>query len=345
MSKIFTTPSGFPGSNSVQGLRHLTRLVVLLGIIGVGLVAHYRVFVTKEKINVIQSEENPTLARKTALAMHEYFKPAESERGIEQKRLSDIRGNTWSADIYGFSVTDPLAAAESVATSGTITKSLLIGLALPVIATLLLGRFFCSWICPAGFLFDIADRLRTLLHRIGVPVHHLHLWRGNKYVLLVFGLIVGAVVGVPVLGAFYPPAVLGREISTLTAAFFSTLTDYPVVTGLSFSGLFILGIIIAETFVSRRLWCRFVCPGGGLYSLIGMSRVVRVHNDLTQCTRCTECVQVCPMGLNPMKTESPGIECDQCMLCLNSCPPGSLSLQFGLPKLPKKADVKSIEAT
>lgn len=338
MSKLFTTPSGFAGSTLVQVLRHTIRLAILLSIIGVGLVAHYRVFVTKEKINVIQSEDNPNLARKTALMMHQHLQTAEAQRGVEQKRLSDIRGNTWSADIYGFSVTDPLAGAESVATSRTITKSLLIGLALPVIATLLLGRFFCSWICPAGFLFDIADRLRALLQKIGVPVHHLHLWRGNKYVLLVTGLIISAVVGIPVLGAFYPPAVLGREISHLTASFFSVLSDYPVVTGISFSGLFILGIIIAETFVSRRLWCRYVCPGGALYSLIGMGRAVRVHNDLKQCTHCTECVQVCPMGLNPMKTQSPGIECDQCMLCLNTCPPGSLTLQFGLPKHNKGND-------
>ncbi len=338
MSKIFTTPSGFAGSTLVQGLRHLIRLAVLLGIIGTGLVAHYRVFVTKEKIKVIQSEENPSLARQSALAMHQYLSGPEAQRGVEQKHLSVIRGNTWSADIYGLSVTDPLAAAESVATSRKVTRSLLIGLALPVIATLLLGRFFCSWICPAGFLFDIADRLRSLLQRLGMPTRNVNLWRGNKYVLLIVGLVVGALVGVPVLGAFYPPAVLGREISALTAAFFSVLTDYPVVTGISLSGFFIIGIIVAETFVSRRLWCRFVCPGGGLYSLIGMGRLTRVRNDLQQCTSCTECVQVCPMGLNPMKSTSPGIECDQCMLCLNSCPPGSLSLQFGLPKLPKKTD-------
>lgn len=331
MRNFFTSPSGLPGSILVQCLRHLLRLAVLLSIIGVGLVAHYRVFVTKEKINVIHSEEHPSSARKLALDMHDYFQSNKADQLDGKCRLSDIRGNTWSADIYGFSMTDPLAAAESLATSRNISKSLLLGLALPVIATLLLGRFFCSWICPAGFLFDIADRLRSLLQKIGVPVHHLHLWRGNKFVLLATGLIVGAMAGVPVLGSFYPPAVLGREISALTADFFSVLTDYPTVTGISLGGILIIGIIIAETFVSRRLWCRFVCPGGALYSLIGANRVVRVHNDLNQCTRCNECIQVCPMGLNPMKTESPGMECDQCMLCLESCQPGSLSLKWGLP--------------
>ncbi|MCF6314466.1 MAG: 4Fe-4S binding protein [Verrucomicrobiales bacterium] len=338
MSKIFTTPSGFAGSTLVQVLRHSLRLVILLGIIGTGLVAHYRVFVTKEKINVIRAEVNPTLARRTALAMDDFFHSGDDQRGIEQKHLSDIRGNTWSADIYGFSVTDPLAGAESVASSRHITRSLLIGLILPVIATLLLGRFFCSWICPAGFLFDIADHLRSLLQKLGMPTRQLHLWRGNKYVLLIVGLILSAIIGIPILGAFYPPAVLGREISHLSASFFSVLSDYPVVTGISFSGFFIIGIILVETFISPRLWCRYVCPGGGLYSLLGATRLVRVRNDLKQCTSCTECVQVCPMGLNPMKTESPGIECDQCMLCLNSCPPGSLTLDFGLPKLSKKND-------
>ena len=39
-----------------------------------------------------------------------------------------------------------------------------------------------------------------------------------------------------------------------------------------------------EVAVSRRWWCRYVCPGGGLYSLIGGWRIVRIKRCAEKCT-------------------------------------------------------------
>ena len=75
--------------------------------------------------------------------------------------------------------------------------------------------------------------------------------------------------------------------------------------------LIIAGIAAFEIFVSRRWWCKYMCPGGGLYSLIGFVRPVRMKLVQENCTHCGDCVVACPVGLNPMMNRL-GIECGNC---------------------------------
>ncbi len=82
--------------------------------------------------------------------------------------------------------------------------------------------------------------------------------------------------------------------------------------------LIVLGIVLLELTVSRRWWCRYVCPGGALYSLLGWARLVRVKRAASMCTDCGVCVVVCPMGLAPMQ-DVMGPECDSCGLCISNC--------------------------
>ena len=44
--------------------------------------------------------------------------------------------------------------AEMAATAKTIHPPLWLSILIPVIVTLLLGRVFCSWMCPAALLFE-----------------------------------------------------------------------------------------------------------------------------------------------------------------------------------------------
>jgi ferredoxin-type protein NapH len=333
--------NSFLRSRSAQWLRHLVRLAVLVFIVAVPVLAHYRAFLATNQIEEIRSNDQESLPRSVILGVDRVLRSPHADNGAAQNaqllaRLKNVRGNNWSADLFGVSIVDPLAAAESVAASRRVSAYLLLGLLLPVIATVLLGRFFCSWICPAGLLFDLADKIRSLFERLGIPVRHVTLWRGNKYILLVTGVLLAFLVGIPLLGFFYPPALVGREINAVVTSFFSQLGDNPVRSGaivLSGASLFLLIIVAAEIFVARRLWCRYLCPGGALYTLLGAPRFARIKNDRPRCTHCTECIKVCPMGLNPMTGSTPGPECDQCLLCLSACPPHSLAIEFSIPRV------------
>ena len=81
-------------------------------------------------------------------------------------------------------MTDPLAAAESVAASKRFPKTLFIDIMIPVIVALLLGRIFCSWICPMNLLLEWADKLRKVLRFLELSPRDIRFARVTKYVLL-----------------------------------------------------------------------------------------------------------------------------------------------------------------
>ncbi len=268
-------------------------------------------------------------------------------REIVLRRAQQVRGGAWSAEIGPLSLTDPLAAAESIAATRKMRRVLLVGIAVPVLLTLLLGRIFCSWICPVGFLLEMTDKLRGLLRVLEVQPRNLRFARATKYALLAAGLTLSVIWAMPVLGYVYPPALLSRELHDAVFAMFDRAELGLAMrwsAGLSWMVVVLAAIALFEVTVSRRWWCRYVCPGGGLYSLIGAARPVRVKLKSRACTECALCVAACPMGLNPMRDEM-GIECDNCGVCIGACDDDALSFAVSPPKVSRRPSVVTTEQT
>jgi len=233
--------------------------------------------------------------------------------------LAATGGTTWSLRIGWLDLTDPLAAAEVLFTAQTLPLTLAASVAAPVLGTLLLGKVFCSWFCPAYLLFELSGKLRRLLRIAEIQPGSLRFSANNKYALLAAGLLIGAGLGLPFFSLVYPPAVLGRTLHAL-------------VFGFSMSGGLVLlgGLLLFELLVSPRWWCRSMCPGGALYGMIGWARPLRVGLDAQRCDGCGGCRPVCELGLNPVR-ESAGLECDNCGRCVGVCPQAALSWGVGLP--------------
>jgi len=89
---------------------------------------------------------------------------------------------------------DPLVALGTILTTRTLYAGLLWSL-VTVVLTLLLGRFFCSWVCPFGtlhhFVGYLGSRGKTLSERAASNQYHRA--QSIKYVLLVF--LLGAAAG------------------------------------------------------------------------------------------------------------------------------------------------------
>lgn len=280
----------------VQWLRRVSQLAALALVVAVALAAGRR---------AAQPEYGPT-----------------PEAGV----LESVRGNTWSLQVGPLSLTDPLAGLDSLVAAKAPVAALWVGLALPVLATVLLGRVFCSWVCPAGFLLELNDGLRSRVRRLARRPQ-LGLWRGDKYALLGAGLALAALLSAPLLGLVYAPAVLVREVHAWA---FAAAAGAPFRAGVTWGTVFLLGIGLAELFASRRAWCRALCPGGALYGLLGAGRVARVAPPDARCDRCGQCATACGMGLNPMRGVT-GLECDNCLACLSHCPPAALHLRWRAP--------------
>ena len=338
-SKMRPTPMTF---RKAQWLRHTVQVLVLAFLLVAPVLSWYGNRLERGHVDRFLASEDHKIQHSVLVAVDERFrgdltevKDTHAQTQMVLDRLANLRGNTWSAEIGGVSITDPLAATESMVAGKALFPRVLIGLLIPVIATLLFGRFFCSWICPAGFIFEMHDKLRGLLTRLGLGLRtrNMTFKPSLKYVVLAVGLGMSFIVGLPLLSYIYPPATVAREVhggvlrwlngidpSLANVAWFSVTAGT----------LFLLCILLVELFVSKRFWCRYVCPGGAIYGLLGAGRLVRVKRDPVTCTDCADCVKVCPMGLNPMKDKM-GISCDNCLACVSSCPEKSLSLRLALP--------------
>ena len=242
-----------------------------------------------------------------------------------------LRGNTWAAELFSFTLLDPLAALESIMAGKTHIWKTLAGATLPILLTVVFGRFFCSWICPLGFILELNTKIRTLLSRFSFSLNEITFWKGHKYIVLASGLLIAFTFSFPLFPYIYLPAALARDINQTMYGLYEILAfeHGPVfIAGLSWSMLLIFALLIIEIFLSKRLWCRSFCPGGALYSLIGWKRVLRISSPDDQCTNCGDCIKVCPMGLNPMLDQT-GVACDNCFSCKSVCPTSALHYELG----------------
>ncbi len=226
--------------------------------------------------------------------------------------LDKIKGNTWSGNLFGIKISDPLAVVGQTFAGLTIYWPFVLSALIPVILTILLGRFYCGWICPATFLYELTDNVGTLLKRIGVPVSHRRLNHKLKYIILAVLSLLCALTGTMLFAAIYPPAIIGRELYFQIAA-----------QGFGVGIIFFLFTMVFDLFVARRGFCRYVCPGGALYSLLGHFRILRIKRKVQACNDCVKCTAICQFDLDPMRDDF-GQECNNCSACIAICPTDAL---------------------
>ncbi len=294
-------------------LRRGVQLASLAVLVLMPLFALYTHYKEARALNDLPASQWQT---KALQSIDNFVKESESR----QRWVVETQGTFWSARLVGVSITDPLAGAEAIFSSRSFYAPLLWSLAIPLLATALLGRVFCGWICPMNTFLEVVDRGRRLLKMAEIRERDIKFSLWNKYVVLGLALAFAGVVGVPFLALIYPPAVISREFHLY------------VFGGGVGVGIYLMFVIAAfELFVSKRWWCRYACPGGALYSLIGRFRLVRIRRDEQKCVQCGDCVKACQFDLRPMLVETTGMECTNCASCIRACDSDALHYKLVLP--------------
>lgn len=241
-----------------------------------------------------------------------------------EKQLDAIKGTTWSGTLFGLKLSDPLAVVGQAAAGMKLYWPFILTAAIPLIFTLLFGRFYCGWICPATFLYELNDNLGTWLRRAGLPITQRRMDGRLKYLVLGIGMALSAATGAVLLAAIYPPAIIGREIYYAVA-----------VGGFGGGTLFFLMTLMFDLMVARRGFCRYLCPGGALYTLLGRYRIFRIQRDVANCNDCAKCNVVCQFGLDPLR-DNFGQECNNCTACIAVCPTDALKFELKVKDTPNQ---------
>lgn len=226
-----------------------------------------------------------------------------------------FRGNLAAGELLGIGLADPLAFLQATLASRLFVPSFL-GAALLVAALYFAtgGRSFCGWVCPVCLVTELGDGLRR---RLGTG-ERLFPLAGTRWSLAVT-LVISLLAGIPLFELLSPIGVTTR------AVMFKAWQPL----------LLVLALLLVELLVSRRLWCRSLCPVGGLYSLMGRFSPLRIGFSRQLCTNCGECSQVCPVAevLVPALTgEARQIvsgDCTRCGACIDVCAPQALKAGIG----------------
>lgn len=227
---------------------------------------------------------------------------------------------------------DPLTAISSFLTSWTVFKGLVLSLFI-IIGTVLLGRFFCSWVCPMGIINQGAGSVFNRLRAVDAVSLNTYrpLYRLKYYILALFLIL--AAFGSLQTGLLDPIPFITRSF---TASIFPAVNygsgglylKQPLFNGGVLLGIIFISVILANRFLPR-LWCRALCPLGALLGLFSSKSILRIRRDVKLCTDCKKCLAHCHGGCDP-HTELRITECHVCMNCIEDCPEDAI--HFGLPK-------------
>ncbi len=286
---------------------------------------------------------------------------------------------------------DPLAGLGTLLATHSIYSGLIWGL-VTILLTIIVGRFFCGWLCPFGTLHHftgyVANRKKPIADK--TENNHYKSAQNLKYILLIFllsaamsdlltyfsgfsknrpllfwGLVAALIIFLILLSLFEITSkpkniiisflfifvfigfssMLPQNSRILSSSLQTGLLDpiplfyrsvnlifIPLLDGTFFSlspaprfydGTFLIGTVFLSAVLLNlyipRFYCRFICPLGALFGLLGRFAIWRIGKSEEKCSNCLLCEKECEGACLP-SAKIRVSECILCMNCLHTCP-------------------------
>lgn len=221
--------------------------------------------------------------------------------------------------------------------------------------TIVIGRLYCGWFCPFGFIMDVIALIkrrfkksyRVLPDKLNRSLHKL------RYVILLFILFLPILLwwidpppnldfAVPMLqflsGPFQPYTILIDPMMPLVVPWASPFVlnmiyfNYPyaqnIVTYVSGNAGQVIVVVfvcltLAASFFIKRFWCHF-CPTGSSLAVVNRFKGFKwapmfyIDKDKEKCNDCEVCKRVCPMQIAELSEQKDGkINSSMCILCVS----------------------------
>jgi polyferredoxin len=286
---------------------------------------------------------------------------------------------------------DPLAGLGILLATHSIYSGL-IWCIVTIVLTILVGRFFCGWVCPFGTIHQltgyVANRGKSPARR--AEKNGYKNAQNIKYMFLIFllavalpdlltfisglseikpltfwgfvAIIIILIILLSLFEIFTKPKTI--IVSFLSVSLFTALLSMlpetsrilssslqtglldpiplfyrsinlifiPLLDGTFFSlspaprfytGTFLIGAVFLSALSLNlyipRFYCRFICPLGALFGLLGRFAIWRVGKSEDKCPNCLMCEKDCEGACTPSAKIRTN-ECILCMNCLHTCP-------------------------
>jgi len=214
------------------------------------------------------------------------------------------------------------------------------------VLVIIIGKAWCGWVCPLGFIQDLLFTLRSRLGggyvRFTESVKRKIAW--IKWAFLTIALVIPVWVAFPLFcpgvalnlyipfcqmcpGKYLLPLCAGNP-DRISVNYEANTTVFMSVLGLTFSAVTFIGAT-----VKRRFWCIF-CPLGLIMSWFRRISFLKLKKEDVKCTRCEICYNVCPLDIEDVyksrgKRDVTFADCNLCLKCVENCPEeGALKATF-----------------
>ena len=243
-----------------------------------------------------------------------------------------LEGTLNGSRFLGFHLIDVFTTIEVFVATFHMPINMIIGTVTIVIVYILIGgRTYCSWVCPYGLLSEIAEKINNSLVKKKI-IKERTFNKNIKYIFWAMFLIMAFTSGYIVFETFSVVGILSRAI----------------VYGWSIGLIWVTLVLAIEIFYSRRAWCKYICPIGTTYGMIGWASTTRIQwND--NCDHCMVCHDVCfenhVLELTKAKydkhREEKGIktqyvingDCTLCGRCIDVCHSDALKIDSRLKSI------------
>lgn len=227
--------------------------------------------------------------------------------------------------------------------------------------TLVLGRIYCSVICPLGVMQDLFARIGKKSDKNRYNYSPVKNWL--RYVMLVvfIVLMLSGVGGVAALIAPYsafgriaqsilqPLWLWGNNLCAYLAERVDSYTFYSVDVWLKSLPVLIVAfvtliVIAVLSWKNGRTYCNTVCPVGTILGFVSRFAFFKPRIDITKCNNCGLCAINCKAAcINSKEHKIDYSRCVDCFDCLDKC--RQYAIHYTLFDYTKKKSVKKINNT
>lgn len=212
-----------------------------------------------------------------------------------------------------------------------------------IVLTLLVGRLYCSVICPMGVFQDVVSWIHTKFRKN----RFVYKPAATKTRLIVLALfVVCIIVGLnSLVGLLAPYSAYGRMVNSLLqpvwiwgnnllASWSESQGNYLFAEHQLWLRSLPVTIVAIVTFIviavtawrSGRGYCNTICPVGTVLGYLSKFSLFRPVIDTTKCNSCGLCARNCKSHcIDPKKHEVDMTRCVACFDCIGKCRQGAIS--------------------